>query len=207
MKARYRVSYAFTGLSDNALIGYLTVVIICLTGNAAFPNLPITLANLQTLLTAFQNAVNAMVQGGGQQATAVRDETRIALLDAFRKTGAYVQSVALNSLSTLLSSGFTNVSAPSAQTPLPAPTILLVANNGTTKVLLRLSPITNARSYETRLSADGGKTWISGGISSQARRIILSSLTPGTVYTIQARALGGSTGQSDWSTTVTIMAT
>ena len=72
---------------------------------------------------------------------------------------------------------------------------------------MRLTPIDNARTYETRLSADGGKTWVSGGISPQARRIVLKSLTPGTVYTIQARAIGGSTGQSDWSTTVTIMAT
>jgi hypothetical protein len=42
---------------------------------------------------------------------------------------------------------------------------------------------------------------------SQSSRIILGSLTPGKVYMIQARAIGGSTGFSDWSTSVTIMAT
>jgi hypothetical protein len=34
---------------------------------------------------------------------------------------------------------------------------------------------------------------------SAARKIILTSLTPGTVYNVQARAIGGSTGYSDWS--------
>jgi hypothetical protein len=97
------------------------------------------------------------------------------------------------------------VPAPSA--PLDAPTILKVVNNGTTQVLLRLSTVTNANSYEIQYTTDGGKTWISGGISSKALRIVLTNLTPGTVYTIQARALGGSTGQSIWSTPVSIMAT
>ena len=46
-----------------------------------------------------------------------------------------------------------------------------------------------------------------GGKPSKARRIVLPNLVPGTVYTIQARVIGGSTGQSDWSTPVSIMAT
>lgn len=69
------------------------------------------------------------------------------------------------------------------------PTIIYVGNLATTQVLMRLTPVANANSYEIRLSADGGKTWLSGGVVSQAR------------------AIGGSTGQSDWSTPVTIMAT
>ena len=107
----------------------------------------------------------------------------------------------------LLSSGFQNVPTPGPSGPLDAPTILKAANNGTTQVLLRLSPVANANSYETQWTTDGGKTWVSGGISSQARSIVLTNLTPGTVYTIQSRALGGSTGQSSWSTPVSIMAT
>ncbi len=207
MNARYRVSYSFTTLSDNDLIALLQVVIICLTNNPTFNNLPVTLTNLQALLTAFQNAVNAMGQSSSAQLTAERDEARMALLDAFRKTGAYVQSVALNSLSKLLSSGFAAVNTSTAQTPLATPSVVSVSNLATTQVLMRLTPIPNAKSYESRLSLDNGVTWTSGGISPQARRIVLGSLTPGKVYMITARAIGGSTGQSDWSTPVTIMAT
>jgi hypothetical protein len=207
MKNRYRVSYAFTGLSDNGLIAFLQVLIICLTNNLAFTSLPVTLTDLQTLLTTFQNTVNAMGQSSSPQLTAERDEARVALLDAVRKIGAYVQSVALNSLSMLLSSGFTNASTSTAQTPLPAPTILALTNYASTQVLMRLTPIVNAKAYETQLSTDGGKTWVSGGTSPQARQILLTNLTPGTTYMVQSRAIGGSTGQSPWSLPAPIMAT
>jgi hypothetical protein len=195
MKARYRVSYAFTGLSDFGLIAFLQVLIICMTDNPAFTSLPVTLADLQALLTTFQNAVNAMGQSSSPQLTAERDEAREALLDAVRKIGAYVQSVALNSLSMLLSSGFSNVSAPSGQTPLPAPTILSLTNYVSTELLLRLTPIVNARAYETQVSTDNSQTWVSGGISSQARQIVLANLTPGTTYQVQSRAIGGAPGK------------
>jgi hypothetical protein len=207
MKTRYRVSYSFTSLSDLGLIAFIQAVITCLTGNPAYTTLTALLADLTTALAAFEAAVTAMAQNSSSLLTAQRDETRVALLDVARKTGAAVQSIALNSLSTLLSSGFTNVVPPSASTQLGTPIILSVANYGTTRVLMRLTPITNAKSYESRLSLDNGVTWTSGGISTQARRIILDSLTPTKVYMIQSRAIGGSTGQSDWSTPVTIMAT
>jgi hypothetical protein len=185
-KTRYRVSNAFTVLSDNDLIGFVLAVITCLTGNAAFPSLPVSLTEVSALLAEFQDAVNAMALSSSAQLTAERDAARIALLDALRKTAA---------------------SNSTAQTPLPVPAILSLQNLASTEVLLRLSPITNAKSYETQLSTDGGKTWVSGGISSKARRIVLKNLVPGTVYTVQARAIGGSTGQSGWSTPVPIMAT
>ena len=40
-----------------------------------------------------------------------------------------------------------------------------------------------------------------------SRRIRLTNFTPGTVYTIQVRAIGGFTGYSDWSDPVSHMAT
>ena len=206
MKTRYRVSYAFTTLPDLGLIAFIQTVITCLTGNPAFTTLTALLADLTTALTAFEAAVAAMAQNSSLLLTAQRDEARVTLLDAARKTGAAVQSIALNSLSTLLSSGFTNVIPPSAQTQLDAPTILSLNNYGTTKALMRVTPITNARSYESRLSSDNGATWVSGGISTQARSIVLGSLVPGTAYLIEVRAIGGSTGQSDWSLSAPIRA-
>ena len=207
MKQTYRISYAFALLSVLNLMAFTRVVIICCTNNAAFPKLPVSLVDLQALLQALQDASNNVVLGGGPNAIALRDEAQSALLVALRKNAAYVQSVSLESLSMMLSSGYQNVLPSSPSGPLDAPTILKVANNGTTQVLLRLTPVANANSYVTRLSSDGGKTWVSGGISSQARNIVLTNLVPGTVYTIQAQALGGSTGESPWSTPVSIMAT
>ena len=207
MITRYRVSYAFAGMSDNDLIAFIQVLIICLTGNAAFPALPVKIADFTALFTAFQTAVTNMAKNSNPQLTALRDEAREALLDAARKNGAYVQSVALNSLSTLLSSGYQNVPTQSPSSPLDTPTILSVTNNGTTQVALRLSPVTNAKSYQIQFSTDNGKTWTLAGAYPKARSIVLTNLTPGTTYMIQAQAIGGSTGQSGWSNPVSIMST
>jgi hypothetical protein len=46
-----------------------------------------------------------------------------------------------------------------------------------------------------------------GGIFTQARRMEIDGLTPGTTYTVQVRAIGGSTGSSDWSAPQSCMAT
>jgi hypothetical protein len=43
-------------------------------------------------------------------------------------------------------------------------------------------------------------------VSTQARRIILGNLTPGTTYNVQARAIGGSEGYSEWSDPMSHMA-
>ena len=52
----------------------------------------------------------------------------------------------------------------------------------------------------------GPNGWQAAGVFTQARRVVLENLTPGTSYTLQARAIGGSTGYSDWSDPVSHMA-
>jgi len=44
-------------------------------------------------------------------------------------------------------------------------------------------------------------------LSTQARRIVLSNLVPGTTYAVRARAIGGSTGASNWTGPGSIMST
>ena len=59
-------------------------------------------------------------------------------------------------------------------------------------------PIANAVGCEVQLCT-GTWAWTTAMFSPQARTITLTGLTTGTVYQLQARALCGSTGQSDWS--------
>ena len=56
----------------------------------------------------------------------------------------------------------------------------------------------NAFGYEVQICTGTG-AWTSVKYSQQARTITLTGLTTGTVYQVRVRALGGSTGQSDWS--------
>jgi hypothetical protein len=53
--------------------------------------------------------------------------------------------------------------------------------------------------YEGRAQADGSPDWIASIFTGNSRHILFEGLTPGAMYTVQIRALGGSTGQSDWS--------
>ena len=175
-------------------------------GNPSFPTLPVTPTDLGALNTAFHNAVLAALPGG-IQLTAAKNAAREALLDALRKIASYVQGIANHSLDVLLTSGFYANSADRAQSPLDLPTITDVENLATTKLLVRLTPVTNARSYNVQTNTNGNGTWTDAGIYTQARRIVLGNLTPGTTYSVRARAIGGSTGTSDWSAPVSLMAT
>jgi len=47
--------------------------------------------------------------------------------------------------------------------------------------------------------------WQSGGLFTNSRSMPLNGLTPGTNYSLDVRAVGGSTGYSDWSDPVSHM--
>lgn len=64
----------------------------------------------------------------------------------------------------------------------------------------------NAKAYEVRLCTTPN-TWLPAGTYTQARRIVVEGLTPGTIYTFQVRAVGGITGYSGWSDPLSHMAT
>jgi len=205
MKRNLRVALDFTGYSDADLDEFAGNVISSLTGNAAFPTPPVALTDLTTLHAAFHDAVLAALPGG-LQLTAAKNVAREALEDALRKEATYVQGIASQNLDVLLTSGFYATSTNRAQTPLDSPDILRLENLATTKLLVRLMPIVNARSYNLQVSVTGN-TWQDAGIYTQARRIVLGNLTPGATYSVRARAIGGSMGASEWSNPVSIMAT
>jgi chitodextrinase len=52
--------------------------------------------------------------------------------------------------------------------------------------------------YEGRAKAPTGD-WLPSVFTGDSQHITFDALTPGTNYSVQVRALGGSTGQSDWS--------
>jgi hypothetical protein len=206
MNLNLRVSLDFAGYSDSDLDTFAANVIVCLTGNPAFPAPPVTLPVFTSNWTAFHDAILAAALGG-LQLTAAKNAAREALLDALRKLAAYVQSVDNHNLDVLLTSGFYANSTNRAQSPLDPPLILSVTNLMTTKVLVRLEPVINAKSYNVQTTVNGTTAWTDAGIFTQARRIEVGNLVPATTYAIRARAIGGNTGSSDWSNPMSIMAT
>jgi hypothetical protein len=171
-----------------------------------FPNLPVLPKDVETLVDTLSDKLKATITGGPTE-TAAKDKAQDAVLEALNLDANIVEVVSKHDLETLLKSGYLPASTNRSSSPLDAPSITSLENFGSTKALLRLSPVNNACSYHVQMSVDGGKTWLEAGISRQARRIVLSNLTPGTNYVVRARAIGGSTGASDWSATSSIMST
>jgi hypothetical protein len=205
MIANYRVSLDFATYGDADLDEFTGNVITSLTGSLSFPTPPVTPLILGTLNTAFHNAILAAMPGG-ITLTAAKNATRLNVVGALRQEASYIQMHASQNLALLLTSGFNANSTNRAQSPLPQPVIELVENYQTTQLLLRVVPVTNAKSYEVRLT-NGSNLPVAAGTFTQARRIILTGLVPGTTYAIQVRAVGGSTGYSEWSDPVSHIAT
>lgn len=205
MAVNYRVSLKFVELSDPALDEFAANNVICLEGNVAFPNLPVTPAALGALRVTFHDAVIAAADGG-TQLTALKDAARAALETALRQEAAYVQSIAGQNLAQLLSSGFKAVSTNRASVPLPAPVILNVDNQSSTQLMIDLGGNANAAAYQIKLTTPQGVA-LPTIESTRTRRIVVPNLVPGTVYSLAARAIGGSTGYSDWSLPTQKMAT
>ena len=187
---------------------FLAWVIACLTGNKAFPNPPIPLVaavppdptapvDLTTRKAKLDAAITTR-QGGGTLATAAQAAALQSAIDGLDATAFYCQTTARYDLATFLTSGFQPVSKNQSQSELDTPSVMGVDNNKAGELDVHLTPIANAVGYEVQTSPDG-TTWTTVKFSTQARTIALTGLTTGTTQQVRARALGGSTGQSQWS--------
>ncbi len=206
--SQLRVLLGFAAAPDHSLEETATAVLQKFYGNAAYPNPPVTLLVFQAALTAFSLSIAAALQGGPEE-TADKNNKREILIGLLRQIAGYVQENHGNDLATLLSSGFEAVSTNRASTPLPAPTIKDILNEMSCQLIVRVSPIDNAKCYEVRyaLIAAGGALgpWQTGGLHTSSRSMPVGGLTPGGNYSFQVRAVGGSTGYSDWSDPVSHM--
>ena len=133
-----------------------------------------------------------------------------ALIGLLRQDALYVQTVVQGiadpaaSMAALLSSGFDAVSTSRTQHPLATPNVGDIQNVGTGRLRLMISAVPNARMYEVQ-SKTGVGDWTSAGMFTNSRAVVVTGLTPGTMYTFQVRAMGGSTGSSEWSNPVSHM--
>jgi hypothetical protein len=205
MKKVIRISLGFATFDDNGVNCLAILLMVCLKNNLLFPNLPVTMAVFTALQTAFQNAITASAQGGKLN-TALKTEARDALVSAMRQWAAYVQSLAPTlTASQVLTSGFDIVNSNTTPMPLDQP-VFTLDNSVTTQLAVWLTAVTNAKAYQMQYAIGAGP-WLEAGIFPNTKNIVLTNLTPGTIYNVRIRAVGGSTQYSAWSATVTLMAT
>jgi hypothetical protein len=206
MVVNLRVARDFMNAPANDLANMADDVIEGMDANPAFPTPPVLAIDLIPFNTALRAAITAADLGGPLQ-TELKNQAYAALTDALRKDANYVEIMSGNNLATMLSSGFKVVSTNRAQSPLSQPVILKISNLATTQLLVRVQTIVNAKSYQVQQGLGVNGPWLEAGIFTRPRRIVLPGLTPGTVYFVRVRAVGGSTGYSEWSAPATLMAT
>src|SRR5437764_5261325 len=192
-----RVSLAFARLPDKELDDFTLGVKNGITGNAAYPTPPVTMVNLDAARTDFQQK-GAKAATGGPPDTAAKNNARQVLLGMLRQLASYVQINCNNDMATLLSSGFQAMSTNRAQSQLEQPKSLSIKTGTSGQLVASVDPVKNTSMYEGRIKGATGD-WQPSIFTGDSQHITFSGLTPGQTYTIQVRALGGSTGQSDWS--------
>jgi len=203
----YHVSLAFAQLPDPSVIDFAVGVHDGLLANVAtFATPPVTVVALKTAYDSFSSLL-AVANKGSVAQTAAKDASHDVLVGLLRQLGAYVEGVAQGDGAKIRLAGFQAIKHErGTQSVLDKPAIKAVENSATTQLKVRVIPVKNAHAYMVETSAGTGP-WQSAGGGTQARGIILQGLTPGTLYKIRVRAIGGSSGFSDWSDTVEHMCT
>ena len=208
MSQQIPIADGFRSQSAKQLVTAAGAIISGLTGNAAFPAPPVALKTVQAAVDDLNSALAAQPHGG-PAATAEKNNRQAALIALLRKLKHYVQDNCGNDLAVVLSTGFQAASTNRARTPLANPSILNLGIGNSTELVLKVTPITHAKCYEVRSAALGGGNspgpWQTAGLFTNSRAMTINSLTPGTVYLFQVRAVGGSTGYSEWSNPVSRM--
>ena len=199
-----KCSREFVTFPNGQIIVFATTHAGKIESHPVLKNPAFTAAQITTLNQTFSDLVVAAT--GDPEDTAAMNAAKIPLLDALRANASSVEALS-PTIQLILSTGFTPCSANRAQSPLDQPVILELSNLAPTQLLLRLTPIVNARSYQVQTSVDGGKTWQEAIISSKAIRIVLEDLVSASTVMVRARAVGGSTGYSPWCTSGSIVVT
>jgi len=204
-QAKLKVLRNFYKYPGPQLVTFATNVSVNLDPGT-FSNLAVSPSQLKLMADDLNAKLAAMITGGTVE-TAAKNSIFDALTDALNRDANCVEDFPGLTLEMLLNTGYLPASTNRASAPLDDTAIVSLLNNGTTRALLQLAPVVNAKTYQVQSSTDGGKTWAEACLSTQARRIVLTGLVPGTTYLVRARAIGGSTGASNWCGSGSIMST
>jgi len=206
------VKTGFKKLSDSEALAIAGAVLKGVYADKAISAAPpFDQTTLQTAVDDLTGAIAVQAQaGGGTAVTAVKNKKRNALDGLLRKLAHYVQANCNDDVQLVLKSGFQAKTIPvRSQTQLDKAKILSVDNGHTKQLVVTVQKVPRAKLYEVQAAAVGANNTVglfqTAGVFTKSRSMAITGLTPGTIYAIQVRALGGSTGSGDWSDAVTHM--
>jgi len=203
--SKLRLLRSYNQLADAPLADFGLHVAGKLDGNAAFPNLPFTVAALTAKANELSTSIGVAADGTKED-TAHKNAVRAELIAMLDTLAGYVEITAQNNEEKMLSSGFGL--ANTGRTPaVPGMTsILSVTNLATTKLGLELAVADNAWGYIVAISSAPG-VWMMVNTFTDPHDVVLSGLTPGTVYAIRVQVIGSGNQRSEWCEPVSHMST
>ena len=207
-----------SSLSDMALLILTDRVLVGMTDNPHFavwpPGVP-PLDEVRVDRNNFQVGIIA-AQNHDSLKIAERNTLRAILEKKINHLAAFVQMAAHGDADALASSGFelrrprSSSSSAGSDEPLPAPTDFSVEHGSLSGTLtLHASRPTGARACDIEVAQGDPsvpENWHHWDVSGSWSRITLSGFTPGQVYWLRVRAIGGKTGHGLWSNPIRIMA-
>lgn len=148
-------------------------------------------------------------RGGSSREVSEKNESRAILVDALRKLGGYVNSVARGRSSMLLSTGLVLIGPPRPMT-LPAVPEKIRLRDGAVSGQVRLdfSAVQSAWEYEVEVGkaadTEGVILWEESFWTTSSRGSMLTGLAPGDRCYARVRARNGR-GLGDWSQPVSLI--
>jgi Fibronectin type III domain len=211
MNQKVIVKTGFQGLSDSQAIALAGAVIKGAYAEKASATPPVDQQTLQTALDDLNGAIVAVqAAGGGTTAIVVKNKKRAVLNGLLRKLAHYVQANCNDDVQFVTNSGFQAKTVNARQTTsLGKAQIQSVDNGHTTQLVVSAKKVAYAKSYQVQVAAVGANNTVgpfqTAGVFGKSRPMTLTGLTPGTIYAVQVRAVGGATGYGDWSDAVSHM--
>ena len=204
--AKYRILRNYAKKPDTGVGEFTLHVATCMTGNPVYTTPIVTPDILRSKAGDLATAVSACTDGTKKD-TAHKNVLRADLISTLDSVADYVERIAEGDLEKLLSSGF-DVLTTGANAPAPvAPTsIMTVTNVATTKFGVTVAPAAHAWAVQFHLRAAGG-AWFFTEAFTDLRHIVIPGLIPGTLYEMRVQVLGSKNQRSEWSESVTHMAT
>ena len=208
MATKAKVLISFSRMKDDELVVAANTIIGAMTNNVNYPQPEPALVDVQTLLDDFTAKLAVSRKRGSPEDTALKNESKIPLVDILRKLGYYVNREADGHLSMLLSSGFpTNGPSGPSLVPLMVEGVQLRDGRQSGQVRLDFAKQRNVLIYEYRYREAGNadSPWEDRLSTSSSRGNIIAPLTVGHHYEVQVRAVN-TQGCGDWSQTASILA-
>jgi hypothetical protein len=185
-----RVRLSFRLFTDADFLTKAEFILISMTGNASFPTPVPVLADVETAVAAYSDALNA-AEGLGRVNVAWKNKTRTDLETILIQLGMYVMSVANGDAAMLTSSGFTLTKAPEPRYITNPGNVTL--SNGVTSGELTdaVASVRGARIYYHEIT-DTAPTEETVWVRNQSSRskYVFTGLTPGKQYWVRVAAVG-----------------